>query len=75
MSAKSGESKSSIQDTLIKLKMGKHIAIKPGQLQSGNDIADLYDFKEKLGEGSFGKVYRAVHKESGKERAIKLIYK
>lgn len=35
----------------------------------------MYEFKEKIGEGTFGKVYRAVHRETGIMRAIKLIYK
>jgi serine/threonine protein kinase len=29
--------------------------------------------KEKIGEGSFGKVYRAIHKKSGAERAVKVL--
>lgn len=38
-------------------------------------IYDYYDIKEQLGEGAFGCVRRAVHKESGVERAVKSILK
>jgi serine/threonine protein kinase len=32
-----------------------------------------YEMNEKLGEGNFGEVFRAVHKKSGEERAIKIL--
>jgi hypothetical protein len=34
---------------------------------------DLYEREKLLGEGGFGKVYRGVHKETGKHVAIKTI--
>lgn len=38
-----------------------------------DDINDHYDFKEILGEGAFGEVFRAVCRKTGEERAIKKI--
>ena len=38
-------------------------------------INDEYKFGETLGEGSFGTVRRAVHKQTGQERAIKIFKK
>jgi hypothetical protein len=32
-----------------------------------------YDIKEKIGEGSFGQVFRAVHRKTQEERAIKVL--
>ena len=32
----------------------------------------IYDFKECLGEGELGKVFRAVYRPSGQEVAIKV---
>lgn len=42
---------------------------------SERPITDYYEFKEKIGEGSFGNVYRAICKRSGEERAIKVLKK
>lgn len=39
------------------------------------DIADYYDFIERIGKGSFGKIYIGVHLKSGDRFAIKKIYK
>lgn len=39
------------------------------------DIQDVYVILEKVGEGGYGKVYRAVHRETGTNRAIKRIKK
>lgn len=36
-------------------------------------IFDEYEIKNKLGEGGFGSVVRALHKETNKEKAIKFI--
>jgi serine/threonine protein kinase len=36
-------------------------------------VEDEYELKEILGQGCFGSVYKAVHKASGKIRAIKQI--
>mmetsp|Transcript_23463 Transcript_23463/g.23213 ORF Transcript_23463/g.23213 Transcript_23463/m.23213 type:complete len:253 (-) Transcript_23463:829-1587(-) len=38
-------------------------------------IYDFYEIKEQLGEGAYGCVRRALHKQSGVERAIKSIMK
>ncbi|KAI9179853.1 hypothetical protein H9P43_005184 [Blastocladiella emersonii ATCC 22665] len=38
-------------------------------------VYDLYEKKEKLGEGHFAEVYRVVHRETGKEYALKTIKK
>lgn len=40
-----------------------------------NSITDSYEIKEKLGEGSYGKVCRCINKISGFERAVKFIKK
>ena len=39
------------------------------------NLLDLYDIKEKIGKGKFGLVKHAIHKESGKEVAIKIMAK
>lgn len=74
-STNSSLSKQSIQNTLTKFRMNRNIAIKKGALQKAKDITDIYEFQDKIGEGNFGKVYKAVHRETGQVRAIKLIYK
>jgi len=38
-------------------------------------IEDLYEFKEKIGEGHFGTVKRCIEKKSGEEYAVKIMYK
>jgi calcium-dependent protein kinase len=42
---------------------------------SEQPITEYYEFKEKIGEGSFGNVYRAICKTSNEERAIKVLKK
>ena len=39
------------------------------------NIYDHYDFQKKVGEGSFGNVYRGIEKKSGEIRAIKALKK
>lgn len=39
------------------------------------DVCKEYEYEENLGEGSFGKVYRAKHLQSGETVAIKEIVK
>lgn len=36
---------------------------------------DKYDLIKPIGEGSYGKVYKAKDKASGRDIAVKLIYK
>ncbi|CAD8046021.1 unnamed protein product [Paramecium sonneborni] len=38
---------------------------------------EIYDFNksDKLGQGSYGMVYKAVHRETGLSRAVKMIHK
>ena len=38
-----------------------------------DSAANHYQFKETIGEGSFGKVYRAVCKRTKEQRAIKVL--
>lgn len=64
-----------IQEAITKVKLNRAFAIKQSLLHHNQQIADLYDFGEKIGEGSFGKVYKATHKQTGLERAIKIIKK
>ena len=40
-----------------------------------DNITDIYDIKEKLGQGSFGSVNKAVRKGGSNEVAIKIIDK
>jgi calcium-dependent protein kinase len=41
----------------------------------GSNIKDLYSFRKILGEGGYGKVYKAKHRKSNQSRAIKTIPK
>lgn len=38
-----------------------------------DSVSAHYTFKETIGEGSFGKVYRAICKRTKEERAIKVL--
>lgn len=51
----------------MKVNMHEFITIKEAK------INDFYDIKEKIGEGAFGQVYRVNCKQTGEERAIKVI--
>lgn len=63
-------------DTILKgmrrIKIDRKKAIMKFQ---NKDIQDVYVILEKVGEGGYGKVYRAVHRETGTNRAIKRIKK
>ena len=39
----------------------------------GKDPSKMFEFKERIGEGSFGEVYRAIDRESKQVVAIKII--
>ena len=41
----------------------------------GEALCEHYQLGEKIGEGAFGEVFAAVHKVTGAERAVKVIYK
>ncbi|CAD8053433.1 unnamed protein product [Paramecium sonneborni] len=45
------------------------------RINSKKNVSEFYVIKEMLGEGGFGKVYKAVHRQTGMIRAIKLILK
>ena len=45
-----------------------------GQRKSSS-IEDYYELQQELNEGAYGVVYKAIHKESGSERAVKKIEK
>eukprot|EP00826_Nyctotherus_ovalis_P011704 TRINITY_DN1304_c0_g2_i3.p1 TRINITY_DN1304_c0_g2~~TRINITY_DN1304_c0_g2_i3.p1 ORF type:complete len:340 (+),score=71.15 TRINITY_DN1304_c0_g2_i3:122-1141(+) len=51
------------------------VAVTPAQfvVKNTGTINKNYVIKKKLGEGSFGVVYEAIHKETGQKRAIKYI--
>jgi len=40
-----------------------------------SNFFDFYNLFESIGQGKYGLVKRAVHKKSGKEVAIKIVYK
>lgn len=40
---------------------------------SGQNLEEVFELKEKLGEGAFGSVYRVVHRSAKIEMAVKLI--
>ena len=39
----------------------------------GKDPSKMFEFKERIGKGSFGEVYRAIDRELKQEVAIKII--
>ena len=39
------------------------------------DISKNYNFLEKIGEGTYGNVYKAINKQTGQLRAIKVLKK
>ena len=41
----------------------------------GKDPSKMFEFKERIGKGSFGEVYRAIDRELKQEVAIKIIDK
>jgi calcium-dependent protein kinase len=41
----------------------------------GEDLEQFYDLGDKIGEGGFGEVFSVIHKKTGAERAVKVIYK
>lgn len=53
------------------------VEIMPSQFVVLNteNIYDIYSFQKKLGEGSFGVVYKGIHKVTKNVRAIKKITK
>ncbi|GAM22098.1 hypothetical protein SAMD00019534_052730 [Acytostelium subglobosum LB1] len=40
---------------------------------SGSNLEDSFEFKEKLGQGGYGAVFRALHRESGTTLAVKVL--
>jgi calcium-dependent protein kinase len=49
--------------------------ISMGKLEDAKEITDFYQIGKRIGKGSYGDVFKAVHKDSGIERAIKVIHK
>jgi len=43
--------------------------------RKSNNIEDFYDLQQELNEGAYGVVFKAIHIESGAERAVKKIEK
>jgi calcium-dependent protein kinase len=43
--------------------------------RKSKSIEDFYELKQELNEGAYGVVFKAIHKESGAERAVKKIEK
>lgn len=41
----------------------------------GEALTEHYDIGAKIGEGGFGEVFAVVHKTTGADRAVKIIYK
>ena len=44
-------------------------------VENNENIYDIYSFQKKIGKGSFGIVYKAIHKSTHNVRAIKKIMK
>ena len=57
----------------VSIKFSAKNFVRPRQL--GEDVEQYYDIEDKIGEGGFGEVFRAIHKKTGAERAVKVIYK
>ena len=53
----------------IKVDKGNFVRVK------ANNFFDEYDLKEKLGEGSFGTVYKVIQRKTNYIRAVKAIKK
>lgn len=66
---------SSVKEALKKIQRDKALGIQQRVISRSEDISDFYEFMEKIGEGSFGKVYKARQKDTDKLFAIKLLYK
>ena len=66
------ETKSNNKSQVVNL---SQLTVTPSQFvtQKNESIYKSYSLKEKLGEGSFGVVYKALHKVSKEMRAIKFI--
>jgi hypothetical protein len=62
------------QDIIVEINKRKHFNKENVVLAKFTDITNDYIFQQKpLGSGGYGTVYRALHIESGYQRAIKLI--
>lgn len=48
-------------------------AVKPGEAE-GKGLEDSFELLDLLGHGTFGRVHKAVHKATGFELAVKLVY-
>ena len=63
------ERKTTKKKLKIKIDKGNFVRIK------ANNFFDEYDLKEKLGEGSFGTVYKVIQRKTNYLRAMKAIKK
>ena len=68
-------STSSTSSGEIKFQARDFITSRRLQPQDQTELESFYKLGPILGEGSFGRVYRGTHLESGQERAIKIVAK
>ena len=57
------------------MKLDKVLAVTKETLQQDEDIQNIYEIGDQIGKGAYGAVYKAIHRKSGLERAIKKISK
>ena len=65
-----------IREAMKEIKLGYKLDKQKAIIKvQSREIGDVYDIQELIGEGGYGKVYKAQHKETGILRAVKCLKK